>query len=183
MLSSPFGFAMCLLTFTVKGVLASARLLSSDVLGKVCVLEQSYAAYYLATGQVPQATLRARSPSATPSVLCKRHARTTLQLHCAASRSGRCVSACAGLQACGCKHNAKVSCGLYSASIVSIMLSLESPQVCVDTYKWKIVLRLWSRKWRQQRPKSVIPTCLRKQTMLDLLCTVCTICICILLIL
>ena len=49
MLSSPFGLAMCLLTFTVKGVLASGRLLSSDVLGRVCVLGQSYAAYCLAT--------------------------------------------------------------------------------------------------------------------------------------
>ena len=51
MLSSPFGLAMCLLTFTVKAVLASARLLLSDVLGRVCVLEQSYAANCLATGQ------------------------------------------------------------------------------------------------------------------------------------
>ncbi len=73
---------MCLLTFTVKGVLASARLLSSDVLGRVCVLEQSYAAYCVATGQVPQATLRARSPSATPTVLCERRAQTIAAALC-----------------------------------------------------------------------------------------------------
>ena len=167
MLSSPFGLAMCLLTFTMKGVLTSARLLSSNVLGRVCVLEQSYAAYCLATGQVPQATLRA-----TPSVLCKRRAQTTLQLHCAASRFGKCVSACAGWPACGCKQTvlgiARFRFSKYSfnhafpqptglRSVESQMDSTEPVAVPVAHSMSNILLYQMLTKqstWTKQKPRS-----------------------------
>ncbi len=53
-----------------------------------------------------------------------------------------------------------VSRGLDSASIVSIMLSLE----CVD-------------KWKRAQAKVCNPNLPEEATMLDLLCTICTICI------